>query len=111
MVIPHEGKAGDTLTTRIRYHGEANDGLIIGRNSYGDHTVFADNWPDRAHHWFPTPDIPGDKATVATAFKKAAHVARLSLVNNRLIGNPMEPGLRVPSSGFLVTTGLASLKP
>ena len=25
------------------------------------------------------------------AFKKAAHVARLSLVNNRLIGNPMEP--------------------
>ena len=26
-----------------------------------------------------------------TAFKKAAHVARLSLVNNRLIGNPMEP--------------------
>ena len=33
----------------------------------------------------------GDKAAVATAFKKAAHVARLSLVNNRLIGNPMEP--------------------
>ena len=33
----------------------------------------------------------GDKAAVATAFRKAAHVARLSLVNNRLIGNPMEP--------------------
>jgi len=33
----------------------------------------------------------GDKIAVATAFKKAAHVARLSLVNNRLIGNPMEP--------------------
>src|SRR5260221_690908 len=30
-------------------------------------------------------------AAVAVAFRKAAHVARLSLVNNRLIGNPMEP--------------------
>ena len=27
------------------------------------------------------------------------------------MGRPMEPGLRVPSSGFLVTTGLASLRP
>ncbi|NOJ39203.1 xanthine dehydrogenase family protein molybdopterin-binding subunit [Bradyrhizobium australiense] len=33
----------------------------------------------------------GDKAAVAAGFRKAAHVARLSLVNNRLIGNPMEP--------------------
>lgn len=33
----------------------------------------------------------GDKAAVETAFRKAAHVAKLSLVNNRLIGNPMEP--------------------
>lgn len=33
----------------------------------------------------------GDKSAVDAAFKKAAHVARLSLVNNRLIGNPMEP--------------------
>ena len=33
----------------------------------------------------------GDKAATDAAFAKAAHVARLSLVNNRLIGNPMEP--------------------
>ena len=31
------------------------------------------------------------KAAVAAAFAKAAHVARISLVNNRLVGNPMEP--------------------
>ena len=30
------------------------------------------------------------KATAA-AFKNAAHVAKISLVNNRLVGNPMEP--------------------
>jgi len=33
----------------------------------------------------------GDKNAVDTAIRKAAHVARISLVNNRLIGNPMEP--------------------
>ena len=32
----------------------------------------------------------GDKAATAAAFKKAAHIARISLVNNRLAGNPME---------------------
>ncbi|HTW29130.1 MAG TPA: xanthine dehydrogenase family protein molybdopterin-binding subunit [Acetobacteraceae bacterium] len=33
----------------------------------------------------------GDAAAVEAAFAGAAHVARLSLVNNRLVGNPMEP--------------------
>ena len=33
----------------------------------------------------------GDKHATDAAFKKAAHVARISLVNNRLVGNPMEP--------------------
>ncbi len=33
----------------------------------------------------------GDAVAVEQAFAKAAHVARLKLVNNRLIGNPMEP--------------------
>ena len=32
----------------------------------------------------------GDKHATEAAFKKAAHVARISLVNNRLVGNPME---------------------
>ena len=33
----------------------------------------------------------GDKHATEVAFKKAAHVAKISLVNNRLVGNPMEP--------------------
>jgi aerobic carbon-monoxide dehydrogenase large subunit len=33
----------------------------------------------------------GDRAATEAAFRKAAHVARISLVNNRLVGNPMEP--------------------
>ena len=62
--VPHEKQPGDTLSTRVRYRGFTRDGLIIGNNQYGDRTVFADNWPDRAHLWLASDDQPGDKATV-----------------------------------------------
>jgi len=45
----------------------------------------------------------GDKAATEAAFAKAAHVARINLVNNRLVGNPMEPRAAIaeynPSNG------------
>jgi aminopeptidase N len=63
--VPHEKQPGDTLSTRVRYRGFARDGLIVGTNQYGARTVFADNWPDRAHLWLPSQDHPSDKATVA----------------------------------------------
>jgi aminopeptidase N len=63
--VPHQRQAGDTLSTRVRYRGFTRDGLIIGNNQYGDRTVFADNWPDRAHLWLASDDRPRDKATVA----------------------------------------------
>lgn len=48
----------------ITYSGVPKDGLIIGENLHGDRTFFADNWPNRAHNWFPCVDHPSDKATV-----------------------------------------------
>ena len=63
--VPHEKQPGDTLSTRVRYRGYVRDGLIIGQNQYGARTIFADNWPDRAHLWLPSQDHPSDKATVA----------------------------------------------
>ncbi|MFL6256284.1 MAG: M1 family aminopeptidase [Pyrinomonadaceae bacterium] len=56
--------AGDILRVAVKYHGTPSDGLYFKRNKFGDRTVFADNWPDRAHHWFPSIDHPSDKATV-----------------------------------------------
>jgi aminopeptidase N len=55
--------AGDEKRFVISYSGIPQDGLIIGKNKYGDRTFFGDNWPDRAHHWLPTIDHPYDKAT------------------------------------------------
>jgi len=54
---------GDTIIITINYKGIPSDGLIISKNKFGDRTFFADNWPDRAHHWLPCVDDPADKAS------------------------------------------------
>ncbi|HET8624075.1 MAG TPA: M1 family metallopeptidase [Gemmatimonadales bacterium] len=64
VVVPHESRAGDTLSTRVRYRGEVQNGLVFGSDA-GGLRVFADNWPERAHGWLPVQDHPSDKATVA----------------------------------------------
>lgn len=61
VLIPHPGGAGDTLRSTIAYRGVPRDGLII-HDSAGTRTFFADNWPNRAHRWFPSQDHPSDKA-------------------------------------------------
>jgi aminopeptidase N len=65
VYIPHDKGAGDTLHTRIRYHGTPRDGLIVRTDSAGHRSFFADNWPDRAHRWLPVQDHPSDKAAVS----------------------------------------------
>ncbi|HVC61713.1 MAG TPA: xanthine dehydrogenase family protein molybdopterin-binding subunit, partial [Acetobacteraceae bacterium] len=49
----------------------------------------------------------GDRAATDAAFETAAHVARISLVNNRLAGNPMEP--RAAIAEFDRATGRTTL--
>jgi aminopeptidase N len=55
---------GVDYTYTIKYSGVPKTGLIISENIHGDRTFFADNWPNRAHHWFPCVDHPSDKATI-----------------------------------------------
>jgi len=57
-------KENETLVFKIKYRGEPQDGLIIGKNKYGDRGFFGDNWPDRAHQWLPVIDHPSDKSSV-----------------------------------------------
>lgn len=56
-------QSGDDKKFTIRYSGIPQDGLVIGKNKFGDRTFFGDNWPNRAHHWLPTIDHPYEKAT------------------------------------------------
>ncbi|MCB0601481.1 MAG: M1 family peptidase [Saprospiraceae bacterium] len=62
--INNSVQEGSTHRFAIYYHGIPNDGLYIGRNKFGDRTVFADNWPNRAQNWIPCVDHPADKAYV-----------------------------------------------
>jgi len=64
LQLPTTVAAGDTRTFEIQYAGIPEDGLIIGKNKFGDRTFFADHWPDRGHLWLPCIDHPSDKSTV-----------------------------------------------
>lgn len=48
----------------LEYKGIPANGLIIGKNKFGERTFFADNWPNRARHWMACHDHPSDKAFV-----------------------------------------------
>jgi aminopeptidase N len=64
ITLPAISRTGDFQNIVISYKGIPQDGLIIGKNKFGDRTFFGDNWPERARHWLPTVDHPSDKASV-----------------------------------------------
>jgi aminopeptidase N len=78
ITLFHPYKKGDTIRLAISYMGIPDDGLIISRNKYGDRTFFADNWPDRAHHWIPCVDRPDDKATFEFYVTAPSHYSVIS---------------------------------
>ena len=73
VALDGEAAAGERHRVEIRYRGVPADGFTIGTNRHGERTFFADNWPDRAHHWLPVVDHPSDKATVAFVVTAPAH--------------------------------------
>ena len=73
VALDGEAAAGERRRIEIRYRGVPADGFTIGTNRHGERTFFADNWPDRAHHWLPVVDHPSDKATVAFVVTAPSH--------------------------------------
>lgn len=72
-IQPKHPFPGIEYTYTITYHGVPKEGLLIGKNIHGDRTFFGDNWPNRAHNWFPCVDHPSDKATVEFIIKAPNH--------------------------------------
>ena len=73
LYFQYDGRVLRTVVSRnsvgnaaiqIKYHGNPQDGLVIGSTARGRRVTFADNWPKRARYWLPTLDHPGDKARV-----------------------------------------------
>jgi aminopeptidase N len=65
LVSGLDSQQGDTLSIDLGFSGIPADGLIIGKNKFGNRTFFGDNWPNRAHHWFACNDHPSDKALIS----------------------------------------------
>jgi len=63
-VVPHDKQAGDTLHSRVRYHGSVRGGLVIRREPDGALLAWTDNGANRAHDWLPLEDFPSERATV-----------------------------------------------
>ena len=82
-------RAGTRGRAIVWYHGEPADGLILGQTRHGRRSIFADNWADRAHHWFPSVDHPADKAAVE--FQVVAP-AELEVVGNGVLAERAEIG-------------------
>ena len=73
IALPQSLIGADTIHLLVSYTGEPRDGLIIGKNKFGRRTFFADNWPNRASHWFPSLDHPSDKSSFALHVTLPAH--------------------------------------
>jgi aminopeptidase N len=113
ITLPFPSKINDTLHFSVDYEGVPEDGLIIARNKFGDRTFFADNWPDRAHHWIPCIDRPIDKASfefIVTAPAKysvvsnGTRVQQTDLPGNRKMTHWVES---IPLSTKIMVIGIA----
>ena len=89
--IELDGKS-EPFRARIRYHGKPSDGLFLQKNKHGRRGAFADNWPNRAHYWFPSVDHPSDKATVE--FFVTVPAAYESIANGVRVKTTTLPGGR-----------------
>ena len=120
VYIPHKRNSGDTLVTSIRYLGEVHDGLVIRTDSAtGRRTIFADDWPDRAHKWLPLEDHPSDKATVTFRIEAppGVHVianGTLERVDTLAYGRTVwrfEQRQRIPPYGIVLGAGTLATTP
>jgi len=64
VVVPHEKAPGDTLTTRVRYHGIPRGGFRAGADRTGARALAGETAAGRAPLWLPVPEGEGARTTV-----------------------------------------------
>lgn len=84
VLVPHEKTAGDTLTTRVRYHGIPRGGVRAGPNQYGARTLVAQAATVDPAWWLPVPESP--LRTAAVAFHVQADSGGRAIANGVLTG-------------------------
>jgi len=64
VVVPHEKAPGDTLTTRVRYHGIPRGGFRVGPDRTGARGLAGETAGDLAWLWLPVPAGGPGRVTV-----------------------------------------------
>ena len=82
--LNQQARKDRSVRLTILYEGEPSDGLIISKNKHGDRTFFGDNWPNRAHNWFPCIDHPSDKAAIKFDVLAPSHYQVISNGEKRI---------------------------
>ena len=65
VIVPHQKSAGDSLSTRVRYHGTPRGGIRVGADLTGARALAAETAAGRGRLWLPVPGIAEARATVA----------------------------------------------
>jgi aminopeptidase N len=64
VVVPHEKAPGDTLTTRVRYHGYPAGGFHVGADRTGARALGGTTAGGTARLWLPVPAGGAERPTV-----------------------------------------------
>jgi aminopeptidase N len=81
VVVPHQKAAGDSISTRIRYHGLVTGGAWLG-DDRGSRGFVAGGW-NGSHHWLPLP--PGPPQRVSATINVQAATAQRVVTNGVLV--------------------------
>jgi aminopeptidase N len=84
VAVPHEKQAGDTLSTRIRYHGMLSRGgdAWIGNDKTGSRAFVAGGWKGSSA-WLPMP--PDRNQRVSASFNVQAPTDERAIANGVLV--------------------------
>jgi aminopeptidase N len=113
VIVPHEKAPGDTLTTRIRYHGVPLGGFRVGPDQSGARALAGTTGDGAGTLWLPIP--PGGPSRVAVAWSVQASEGQRVVATGVLTGVDtlsyghttwhyrLDP--RVPLDGLAVAAG------
>ena len=82
VLVPHEKASGDTLTTRVRYHGVPRGGVRAGPNRYGARTLVAQASTVDPSLWLPVPE--SELRTAGVTFRIQSDSGDRAIANGKL---------------------------
>lgn len=85
VIVPHEKAPGDTLTTRVRYHGVPRGGFRVGPDRTGARALAGETAAGRAPLWLPVPEGDDGSSRTRVTWNVQASEGQRVVANGRLV--------------------------